>query len=305
DITGFSTALQNIGQVRNQGWEFSASTVNLKGKFNWTTDFNLTTSKNKVLRLGPEGDPIINGGNITIIGQPIGMFYGWLIDGVFKNQAEVDKGPIFSPGTTTRSRPGDTRFVDISGPNGKPDGIINSLDKTIMGTPYPDYFYGMTNNFSYRNVSLSVSLQGVHGNQILSVSRRGTFSTRGRFAISSLIGENYWRSEQDPGDGFSPRPNDAPTGNIRGEYSQRWLDDGTYMRINNITLGYNLPNRFTERLKIRSSRFYLTANNPFTITKNNGFNPDVSNGNNALTPGLDLNDYPLPKSLLIGLNLSF
>jgi TonB-linked SusC/RagA family outer membrane protein len=305
DITGFSTALQNIGQVRNEGWEFSLSTINLEGKFNWTTDVNFTASNNKVLRLGPGGDPIINGGNITIIGQPIGMFYGWLTDGVFKNQAEVNAGPVFSPGTTTRSRPGDTRFVDVSGPNGKPDGIINSLDKTTMGTPYPDFFYGMNNNFAYKNVSLSVSLQGVHGNQILSVSRRGTFSTRGRFAISSLIGENYWKSEQDPGDGFSPRPNDAPTGNIRGEFSQRWLDNGAYLRVNNITLGYNLPNRLTERLKLRSLRFYLTTNNPFIITKNNGFNPDVSNGNNALTPGNDLNDYPLPKSLLIGFNLSF
>jgi TonB-linked SusC/RagA family outer membrane protein len=305
DITGFSTSLQNIGQVRNEGWEFALSTLNLKGKFEWSTDFNLTASKNKVIRLGPEGDPIINGGNITMVGQPIGMFYGWLIDGVYKNQAEVDKGPIFSPGTATRSRPGDTRFVDISGANGKPDGVINSFDKTIMGTPYPDFFYGMNNRFAYKNISLSVNLQGVHGNDILSVSRRGTFSTRGRFAISSLIGENYWKSEQDPGDGFSPRPNDAPTGNIRGEYSQRWLDDGTYLRINNMTLGYLIPDRITQRLNIRSLRFYLTANNPFIFTKNAGFNPDVSNGTNALTPGNDLNDYPLPKSLLIGLNLAF
>lgn len=305
DITGFSTSLQNIGQVRNSGWEFVLSTVNLTGKFEWTTDFNITASKNKVIRLGPEGDPIINGGNITMVGQPIGMFYGWLIDGVFKNQAEVDKGPVFSPGTTTRSRPGDTRFVDMSGPDGKPDGVINSFDKTIMGTPYPDYFYGFNNRFSYKSLSLSVSLQGVHGNRILSVSRRGTFSTRGRFAISSLIGTNYWKSEQDPGDGFSPRPNDAPTGNIRGEYSQRWMDYGSYMRINNITLGYAIPDHITKRLNINALRFYLTANNPFIFTKNAGFNPDVSNGNNALTPGNDLNDYPLPKSLLIGLNLSF
>ncbi|MEJ7738342.1 MAG: TonB-dependent receptor [Chitinophagaceae bacterium] len=305
DITGFSSSLQNIGQVRNWGWEFVLSTINLKGKFEWTTDFNMTTSKNKVVRLGPEGDPIINGGNITMINQPIGMFYGWLTDGVFKNQAEVNKGPVFSPGTTTRSRPGDTRFVDVSGADGKPDEVINSFDKTIMGTPYPDFFYGMNNRFSYKNFSLSVSMQGVHGNRILSVSRRGTFSTRGRFAISSLIGENYWKSEQDPGDGFSPRPNDAPTGNIRGEFSQRWLDYGAYMRINNISLGYGIPGHITKRLNIQALRIYLTANNPFIFTKNAGFNPDVSNGNNALIPGNDLNDYPLPKSLLIGVNLSF
>jgi len=304
DITGFSNSLRNIGEVNNTGWEFVLSTVNLKGKFQWGTDFNISTYKNKVVKLGPEGDPIISGGNITRIGQPIGMFYGWLTNGVFMNQAELDKGPIFSPGTASRSRLGDIRFVDVSGPDGKPDGIINSLDKTIMGSPYPDFYYGMTNNFGYNNLNLSVSLQGSHGNQILSVTRRSTFATRSRFrnAASQV---NYWKSEKDPGDGNTPRPNDAPTGNVRGEYSQRWLDDGTYMRINNITLSYLLPESISRKMLLNSLRVYINATNPFIFTKNSGFNPDVSNGNNALTPGQDLNDYPLPKSLILGLNISF
>ncbi len=304
DITGFSSSLRNIGEVNNTGWEFVLSTVNLQGRFEWTTDLNFSTYKNKVVKLGPEGDPIISGGNITMIGQPIGMFYGWLTDGIFKNQAELDKGPIFSPGTASRSRLGDIRFVDVSGPNGKPDGIINSLDKTIMGSPYPDFYYGMTNRFTYKNLNVNVSLQGSHGNQILSVTRRSTYATRSRFrnAASQV---NYWKSETDPGDGVTPRPNDAPTGNIRGEYSQRWLDNGTYMRINNITLSYLLPERISKKMSLSSLRVYINATNPFIFTKNTGFNPDVSNGNNALTPGMDLNDYPLPKSILLGLNISF
>lgn len=304
DITGFSSSLRNIGQVKNTGWEFVLSTANVKGKFEWTTDLNLSTYKNKVVKLGPEGDPIISGGNITMIGQPIGMFYGWLTDGIFNNQAALDKGPVFSPGTASRSRLGDIRFVDVNGPNGKPDGIINSLDKTIMGNPYPDFYYGMTNRFSYKNINVSVSLQGSHGNQILSVSRRSTFATRSRFrnAASQV---NYWKSEKDPGDGITPRPNDAPTGNVRGEYSQRWLDNGTYLRINNITLSYLLPERLYTKMRLNSLRFYINATNPFLFTKNAGFNPDVSNGNNALTPGQDLNDYPLPKSILFGINISF
>ena len=304
DVTGFSTALKNIGEVKNNGWEFVLNTVNLRGNFQWSTDFNLSTYKNKVVKLGPQGDPIYSGGNVTMIGQPIGMFYGFINDGVFKTQKELDKGPIFSPGSTVRSRIGDSRFLDISGPNGVPDGIINSLDQTIMGSPYPDFYYGMTNRFSYKNISLSVSLQGTQGNKVLSISRLGTLNTRGR--VRQLASSNgYWKSELDPGNGMAPRPNDAPTGNNREPWNSRYLDYGTYLRINNINLSYQLPGSISQKAKLASLRFYVSATNPFLFTKNESFNPDVSNSDNPLTPGIDNNNYPLPKSLIIGLNASF
>jgi TonB-linked SusC/RagA family outer membrane protein len=304
DVTGFSTALKNIGEVKNNGWEFVLNTVNIKKKFQWTTDFNLSTFKNEVLKLGPQGDPIYSGGNVTMIGQPIGMFYGFINDGVFMSQKELDKGPIFSPGSAVRSRLGDSRFRDISGPNGVPDGIISSVDQTIMGSPYPDFYYGMTNNFSYSNFSLSVSLQGSKGNQVLSISRLGTLNTRGR--VRQLASSNaYWKSEQEPGDGYVPRPNDAPTGNNREPWNSRYLDHGTYMRINNINLSYIVPANVSQRLKVNSLRAYVSANNPFLFTNNESFNPDVSNSDNPLTPGIDNNNYPLAKSLIVGLNISF
>jgi TonB-linked SusC/RagA family outer membrane protein len=304
DITGFSTALKNIGEVKNNGWEFSLSTINISNKFQWTTDFNLSTYRNEVVKLGPQGDPIYSGGNVTMIGKPIGMFYGLINDGVFKNQAELAKGPIFSPGSAVRSRVGDSRFLDITGPDGKPDGIINSLDQTIMGSPYPDYYYGMTNHFSYKSLTLTVSLQGSQGNKVLSVSRLGTLNTRGR--VRQLASSNrYWKSEQDPGDGQVPRPNDAPTGNNREPWNSRYLDYGTYLRINNINLSYLLPPTVAQKLSLNSIRFYVSANNPFLFTKNESFNPDVSNTENPLTPGIDNNNYPLTKSLVLGLNLSF
>lgn len=304
DVTGFSTALKNIGEVKNNGWEFVLNTVNLKNKFEWTTDFNVSTYKNEVVKLGPDGSPIYSGGNVTMIGQPIGMFYGWINDGVFMNQKELDRGPIFSPGSTVRSRVGDSRFLDISGPNGVPDGIIDSYDQTIMGNPYPDFYYGMTNHFSYKSLSLSVSLQGSQGNKVLSISRLGTLNTRGR--VRQLASSNaYWKSEQDPGDGQVPRPNDAPTGNNREPWNSRYLDYGTYLRINNINLSYLLPASVTQRLKLNSLRVYVSINNPFIFTKNESFNPDVSNSDNPLTPGIDNNNYPLAKSLILGLNVSF
>lgn len=304
DVTGFSTALKNIGEVKNSGWEFVLNTVSLKNKFEWTTDFNISTYKNEVVKLGPDASPIYSGGNVTMIGQPIGMFYGWINDGVFMTQKELDKGPIFSPGSTVRSRVGDSRFLDISGPNGKPDGIIDSYDQTIMGNPYPDFYYGMTNHFTYKNFSLSVSLQGSQGNKVLSVSRLGTLNTRGR--VRQLASSNaYWKSEQDPGDGYVPRPNDAPTGNNREPWNSRYLDYGTYLRINNINLSYVLPGNVSQKLKLNSLRVYVSVNNPFLITKNESFNPDVSNSDNPLTPGIDNNNYPLAKSLILGLNVSF
>ncbi|GAB3967064.1 TonB-dependent receptor [Spirosoma terrae] len=296
--TGFSTALQNIGEVRNTGWEFVLNTVNIDRKIKWSTDFNVSTYRNKVTKLGPQGDPIYAGNNVTMIGQPIGMFFGWIVDGVFKNQAELDKGPIYNPTGSDRSHVGDIRFVDING-----DGVITNADKTIMGSPYPDFFYGMTNRVSYKNLSLSVSLQGSQGNQIYNTSRGGGNSGRARvrgYAFSN----NYWKSEQDPGDGKTPRPNDTPTGGVRLP-SQLFLDTGTYLRVNNITLAYAFPSALVQKLKLGSLRVYVNSNNPFIFTKNTTFNPDVSTTENPLTPGVEANDYPLPKSLLIGLNVGF
>ncbi|MBC7568770.1 MAG: TonB-dependent receptor [Spirosoma sp.] len=303
-LTGFNTALQNIGEVKNSGWEFAVNTVNVEGKFRWSTDFNLSTFKNEVVKLGPQGDPIYVGGNVTQIGQPIGMFFGWINDGVFQSAAELAKGPIFRPGSTITSRVGDSRFLDISGPNGKPDGIIDNFDQTIMGTPYPDFYYGMTNNLTYKNINLSVSLQGSKGNKILSIARLGTLNTRGR--VRQLASSNaYWKSEENPGNGQVPRPNDAPTGNNRDPWNSRYLDEGTYLRINNITLSYQLPAALLQKVSIGSLRLYATATNPFLFTKNEAFNPDVSNSDSPLTPGVDQNNYPLTKALILGLNLGF
>ncbi len=304
DVTGFSNALQNIGEVKNSGWEFVVSTLNAVGGFKWSTDFNISTYKNEVLKLGPQGDPIISGGNITMIGQPIGMFYGWLSDGIFMNQAELDAGPIFNPGARDASRVGDVRFIDVSGPDGAPDGIINSFDKTIMGSPYPDFYYGMTNNFSYKNISLSVGLQGSYGNEILELSRTQIANLRSRFRQLSIM-NNYWKSEEEPGNGKSPRPNDTPTGNFRGSYSQLFLDYGSYLRINNISLSYRFPDALAGKLKLNALRVYTTATNPFIFTKHVGFNPDVSRSNNALNPGNENYEYPLPKSIVFGLNIGF
>jgi len=302
-ITGFNNSLQNIGEVKNTGWELVVNTVNVKGRFEWTTDFNISTFKNKVVRLGPQGDPIYSGINKTMVGQPIGMFYGYLTDGIFTTAADLAKGPIYNPGATDHSRVGDIRFKDISGPNGKPDGVINSYDLTLMGSPYPDFYYGMTNRFAYQDFSLSISLQGTHGNKVYDNSRGAGNSTRARVRVYAFD-NNYWKSEQNPGDGHTPRPNDAPTGGVRLA-SQAFLDNGTYLRVNNITLAYNMPVKMAQKLSFQGLRIYVSTTNPFLITKFTTYNPDASTSDNPLQPGNESNDYPLAKSLIIGLNVTF
>jgi len=300
--TGFSSALQNIGEVKNTGWEFTASTKNLVNAFKWTTDLNFSTSRNKVYKLGPEGAPIINNQNITEIGQPIGMFYGYIADGVFRNQKELDAGPIYDPGAADHSRVGDIRFLDVSGPDGKPDGIINSYDRAIMGSPYPDFYYGITNQFEYKNLSLTIVLQGSHGGHTFDANDHFLY-TRARYR-QLYTQKNYWVSEDQPGSPQAPRPNNNPTGGLR-QVSSRFLNPASFFRVNDISLSYILPESIPQKLKINSLRVYMTATNPLLITKNNSFNPEVNDSDNPLTPGIDNNDYPLEKSLIIGLNISF
>lgn len=301
--TGFSTALKNIGEVKNTGWEFVVSSTNVETKdFRWSTDVNVSTYKNKVVKLGPSGDDIIVGNNITRVGQPIGMFYGYIADGIFKNAAELAAGPIYNKGLADETRAGDIRFKDVSGPNGKPDGIITNADLAIMGSPYPDFYYGMTNRLSYKNVSLSVNLAGSYGAQIYSNAMMiyRLIRSRSRTLTTEL---NYWKSEADPGDGKTVRPDDVPRGGLRLA-SSRYIDNGSYLRINNITLGYVMPTKITGMLKLNVLRVYVSANNAFIFTKNLEFNPDVSNSGNALTPGIDNNNYPLPRNVVVGVNIS-
>jgi len=301
-ITGFNTSLQNIGEVENNGWEFTLNTRNFVGDFSWTTDFNISRFRNKVVKLGPEGAPIISTSHITQIGQPMGMFYGYKLDGVFMNQQELEKGPIYGIGTVSETRVGDLRFEDISGPDGEPDGLINTYDKQIIGSPYPDFYYGMTNTFSYKNLSLVVTLQGSYGNEVFMVNDY-LYYTRARYK-QLAVNRNYWKSEEEPGDGWNPRPNNSPTGGNR-ERSNRHIDTGTYLKVNNINLGYTFNEQMARKLYLSSLRVYLNANNPFMFTKFRLYNPEVSNSSNPLEPGIFNSNYPVAKSLSVGLSATF
>ena len=300
-LTGFSTAVRNIGQVENKGVEFALSTRNINGAgsgFTWTTDLNLSFNRNKVLALGPTGDPIRSGTgvgetNITVIGQPLGSFYGYQQLGIFQSQAELDAYPHFAD-----SRPGDVKFADVNG-----DGKLTADDRTLIGNNQPDFIYGITNSLSFKGFDLSIVAQGVQGGQILNLSRRFYENLEGNAnELTTVL--NRWRSAQDPGDGKTPRANTRSTGN-NNQVSSRWIESATYFRIRNITLGYNVPRPVLQKIKAQTLRVYAGVQNAVTFSKYLSYNPEVSGYEGPLTGGVDYGSYPLARTYTIGLNLGF
>jgi TonB-linked SusC/RagA family outer membrane protein len=297
-LTGFATAAQNIGQMENKGFELAVNTRNVVGQFTWTTDLNFSINRNKVLTLGPTGDPIRNGTgigetNITQIGLPIGNLFGYKQIGVFKNLEDLNSYPRFAD-----TQPGDVKYEDVNG-----DGKIDANDRTTLGNNQPDFIYGMTNNFSYKGFDLSIAIQGVQGGKILNLSRRFINSLEGN-ANQLTVALSRWRSPNDLGDGITPRANSRTTGN-NNAVSSRWVEDASYFRIRNITLGYNVPSKLVQKAKIQSFRIYGGVQNALTISKYLGYNPEVSGYESPLTGGVDYGTYPLARTYTLGVNIGF
>lgn len=303
-LTGYTSARQNIGKVKNNGWELGLSTRNLTGDLKWTTDFNISFNRNTVLALGPSGEPIfgnyqLNGTHITQVGNSMGNFYGYQVDGIFQNQQEIADNPSF-----TDSKPGHFRFRDING-----DGKLSIDDRTILGNPMPDFIYGLTNTLSYKGFDLSILLQGVQGNEIMHLGRRYYANYAGT-ANGMREMMNSWKSEQDPGDGKTPRVNRDlsryASSNASANVSSVMIEDGSFLRVRNVSIGYTIPSNYLSKLLVRSARIYANLQNPITWTKYTGYNPEVSvQGGSPLEPGIDHGGYPIAKVFTIGLNVGF
>lgn len=301
--SGFQTALTNIGEVENQGFEFSITSRNMVKDFQWATDLNFSTNRNEVIRLGPEGDPILSSGaaglrHITRIGAEIGSYYGYVVEGIYQSQQEIDNAPedMLAPD----ARPGDFRFKDVNG-----DGIINENDRTITGSYHPDFTFGITNRFNWKGFDLSVFVQGVEGREILNLTARHLKNGEANFNSYAVLNDR-WRSPQEPGNGEHPRADRQS--NLHGDNnrpSSYQVEDGSYVRIKNLTFGYRLPvewvGKFTKR-----ARVYATATNLAIFTDYIGFNPEVNlQASSSLTPGEDYGAYPLARTITFGIDLSF
>ncbi|TDH21579.1 TonB-dependent receptor [Segetibacter sp. 3557_3] len=310
--TGFGTQLTNIGKVRNRGVELTISTKNIHGPaFRWSTDFNISANRNKVLQLGPGNAPVIAedwGRFVTEVGQPISNYVGYIFDGVYNNQKQIDEGPRYPSGILVT--PGDPIVRDVDG-NGK----IDANDRTYIGNAQPDYIGGLTNTFSYKNFEFAFMLQGTFGNEILNQqSRFSKFwnDSRNSYAVVN----NYWKSEQEPGDGQIFKPNAEYKG-LQTQFSSYWIEDGSFVRIKNVRLSYAIPQKITAKTPFRGARLYVNAENVYVFSDYLGYDPENStystgtdaSTSNGSTPGLqvgaDYGGYPIPLTVTFGIKLDF
>ncbi|NEW82691.1 MAG: SusC/RagA family TonB-linked outer membrane protein [Mariniphaga sp.] len=299
-ITGYATQMQNVGKVQNRGMEFQLSTKNIvSNKFKWSSDFNISFNKNKVLEVGPDGRPIYgsapnaNNAFITKPGFPIASFYGYVFQGVFMNQAELDKYPHLAA-----DKVGDGRYLDVN-----KDGKMDQNDKDILGSNNPKFTAGLNNNFSYKNFTLGVQLTGVYGSQLFSFFKRmvGVYHGDRNGLIEQV---DRWRSIDSPGDGIHFRPTRNPTGWQR-DPSSAWVTNASYIRLRNVSLAYDFNISKIKQLKLSGLRFYITGQNLFTFTKYPGYDPDTSSQGDGLAKGGDYLGYPAARSVILGVNVTF
>lgn len=308
--TGYRVRLENIGKVNNRGIEFNVGTNNKIGELAWSAYFNISKNINEVKALGPGNADIISTGSvsnayfITRVGEPIGSYYLPVVEGVFKNQQEVDGSLHYVDSPTNYgladSKPGDFKFKDVNG-----DGVldISDTDRAIVGNYMPDFTYGFGTNLNWKGIDLGIICQGVQGSEILNLSRRYFYNHEGN--MNNYKGAlNRWKSESEPGSGMNVRANRVSKG-LNGTTSTWHVEDGSYLRIKNIAVGYTIPLSWAKRILVQSARFYCSVQNPFTFTRYEGYNPEVSNRSSATTSGEDYGVYPLARITSIGVNLTF
>ncbi|MCT3942487.1 TonB-dependent receptor [Elizabethkingia anophelis] len=296
--SGYSTSLQNIGKVRNNGLEIQLSTKTLRlgNDFEYSATFNFSTNKNKVLALGEGQTEIVTGANnfsVTRVGGSIGEMYGYNIVGVYKSQQEIDNSTHIS-GTLV----GDYIFEDMNG-----DGVIDNNDRKSFGTGTPKYILGFNNSLKYKNFQLDFSLYSELGKKVYN----GDFSSESGEAFgvaSQYYFDNRYNPETNP-NGFFAAPNMNLSNNRRQSWiSNIFIKNGDYLRLRSLKLAYNLPESLISALKIKSAQIYFMGNNLFTLTSYKGLNLDATT-NNTLTQGYDTGYYPIAKTYSFGMNFKF
>jgi len=287
----------NIGEIENRGIELALNTANITGKFSWRSSINFTKNKNEVISLGSTGNlvgliqriPVTR----TVEGMPISQFYGYQTDGIFQTQVEVEDSPFQQEGT----RAGDIKFRDLNN-----DGVINDEDQTFLGSPHPDFTLNITNSFKYKGFDLNVFFQGVFGNEILNLLRRDIEGMAGLSNQALTVVDRFTNLTPST---TVPRAT-SPDPNSNRRISDRFVEDGSFVRLKNITVGYNVPTAIAKIIKMETLRFYASAQNLKTWTNYKGYDPEIGSYNqNPLINGVENGRYPTSKSFTFGLRASF
>ena len=302
--SGFSNATVNLGQLENTGWEFDLQTQNTTGKLQWSTGFNISFIRNKVISLNADGAPIYSGRtnegsftHLTQVGKPLGQFFGFVFDGLY-SEADIANPNIAK---YDGAIPGSVKYRDING-----DGNIQSLeDFDVIGSPWPDFVYGLTNTLQYKSMDLTISAAGSYGGQLMKSYTGYLHNIDGVFNVTRDVLDR-WRSPAQPGNGKNPTTVGLGLPNVMfRDVSSLIVQDNAYFWIKNISFGYRLPESVFKGL-LTGSRIYASVQNAFLFTKYDGDNPEVYHDyNNALTPGMDYMNYPVPRTFTLGLNLKF
>lgn len=314
--SGFYSATKNIGKVRNDGLELTISSVNIKSRgFTWTTDFNISFNKNKVLELSENQSALLTAATfdqrynsqmsyIAKKGLPMGMMYGYIYEGTYKYDDFNKSGssytlksgiPHFS--TETNTQPGMPKYKDLNG-----DGVIDSSDRTIIGRGLPIHTGGFTNTFEYSGFDLSVFFQWSYGNDIMNANRLFFESSNGKSRELNQYASyaNRWTAENPDSD--IPAATTSASNRV---ISSRIVEDGSFLRLKTISFGYTFPKKWISKIRLSKARVYVAGENLWTWTSYSGYDPEVSVRNSALTPGLDFSSYPRAYSLSCGISLGF
>jgi TonB-linked SusC/RagA family outer membrane protein len=295
---GYSFRPENGGEMKNTGMEMTASLRIVDGKsFKWDIQANVTKISNEISAL--QGDMLITeieGGEVVNkVGAPANSFYGFLYTGVYSSAQEAREANLMNA-KLVKYKAGDARFVDLSGPDGSPDGIINQYDKTTIGSAMPDLFGGLQNTFIYKRWSLDTYINFVSGNELFNYMRYKNESMTGLENQSANV-LNRWQYDGQQTNVPRALWND-PIGN--SSFSSRWIENGSYLRIQNISLSYRIPNKW---LQFRNAEFYISANNVLTLSKYLGYDPEFVTSYSHAEQGVDYGQTPQARQFIVGIKL--
>ena len=279
------SATANVGTVRNQGVELTLNHRNQVGDFAYNIGGNISFIKNELIALNG-GEKVWGDRTVCDEGLPLYTFWGYQYDGIFRSQEEIDSH-LWAEDAAVGYNVGDARFKDLNN-----DGRINEDDKTALGNPFPWLTYGLNFGAEWKGIDLQIFFQGVYGNEIYNALRLRTEGTGNEATLSTTMRDVWSSSNQD---GSIPNPFGNP---INTENSSRYVESGSYLRLKNLQLGYTLPSKWTEKIKMSRCRIYLSGSNLFTATKYTGYDPEVGGG-------VDYGNYPQSRTFMLGVNINF